>query len=249
MTRVTRALTASLASAAVLLSVAPAMASGTSGSSGTAESGAASQGNPAASSDALAKPYEGLPALPALPAEADEGGHGAKGEGPSWLRTGGRFAKADGSDVPVAVTYDSAVPAGAKVTVAQWLVDGRMSVRLWVDGVESKRSFGAHVHTKPCGAEPDDSGPHYQHKVDPVQPSVDPQFANPTNEIWLDFDSNARGEGRAESWQKWNFRAGQARSVVIHEHTTHTGEGHAGQAGDRLACVTVPFEPEAEAAS
>lgn len=246
MTRVTRALTASLASAAVLLSVAPAMASGTSGSSGTAESGAASQGNPAASSDALAKPYEGLPALPA---EAAEGGHGAKGEGPSWLRTGGRFAKADGSDVPVAVTYDSAVPAGAKVTVAQWLVDGRMSVRLWVDGVESKRSFGAHVHTKPCGAEPDDSGPHYQHKVDPVQPSVDPQFANPTNEIWLDFDSNARGEGRAESWQKWNFRAGQARSVVIHEHTTHTGEGHAGQAGDRLACVTVPFEPEAEAAS
>ena len=246
MTRVTRALTASLASAAVLLSVAPAMASGTSGSSGTAESGAASQGNPAASSDALAKPYEGLPTLLA---EAAEGGHGAKGEGPSWLRTGGRFAKADGSDVPVAVTYDSAVPAGAKVTVAQWLVDGRMSVRLWVDGVESKRSFGAHVHTKPCGAEPDDSGPHYQHKVDPVQPSVDPQFANPTNEIWLDFDSNARGEGRAESWQKWNFRAGQARSVVIHEHTTHTGEGHAGQAGDRLACVTVPFEPEAETAS
>lgn len=216
---VTRALTASAAVVAVLLPVAPAMASG-----------AEAQRDGA-------------------PPRLFEGGTGADKGGGSWIAAGGHFAEADGSRVPAAVTYDSAVPAGAGVTVAQRLVDGRMSVLLWVDGVESDRDFGAHVHTKPCGAEPGDSGPHYQHKVDPVQPSVDPDFAHPANEIWLDFDSDAEGEGHAKSQQKWNFRAGEARSVVIHEHTTHTGEGHAGQAGDRLACLTVPFESIAEAAS
>ncbi|WP_236073187.1 superoxide dismutase family protein [Streptomyces tardus] len=161
--------------------------------------------------------------------------------GGSWIAAGGSFEKAEGGRVPAAVTYDSAVPVGSGITVAQRLTGKGTGVMVWVDGLESDRSFGAHVHTKPCGARPDDSGPHYQHRVDPVQPSVDPAYANPRNEVWLDFDSDAEGSGRASAKQKWNFREGGARSVVIHEHSTHTEEGHAGQAGARLACVNVPF--------
>lgn len=209
MTGLTKAFTASAAVAAVLLSVAPATASGTMDKAGEARGGAGTDGG-------------------------------------SWIAAGGQFQKTEGDHVPTAVTYDSAVPVGADVTVVQRRVDGRMSVLLSVDGVESDRDFGAHVHTKPCGAKPEDSGPHYQHKVDPTQPSVDPEFANADNEVWLDFDSDAKGRGHARSQHTWDFRAGEARSVVIHEHTTHTGEGHAGQAGERLACLAVPFEPVAD---
>ncbi|MBB1256929.1 superoxide dismutase family protein [Streptomyces alkaliterrae] len=167
-------------------------------------------------------------------------------DGEHWLATGGHFQSADrrGGPVPAAVTYDRRVPEGAGVTVAQRLHEGgRTSVRLWVDGVEPGRIFGAHVHTKPCGKAPEASGPHYQDEVDPVQPSVDPRYANPDNEVWLDFKADRTGVARSSARQQWTFRPGEARSVVIHEHETHMGEGHAGQAGARLACVTVPFLP------
>ena len=218
----TRALLASVATVALLVPAAAATASGTSETT---------------DHEHKAPPRQESTAGATAP---DAVAGGAKGGG-AWIAAGGRFEKADGKRVPAAVTYDAAVPAGARVTVAQRLTEKGTAVELWVDGVESERSFGAHVHTKPCGADPDDSGPHYQHKVDPVQPSVDPRYANPRNEVWLDFDSDAKGAGHAKSQQKWNFRAGQARSVVIHEHSTHTEEGHAGQAGARLACLTVPF--------
>lgn len=222
MTVRTRALLASIATVALLVPAAAATASGTGETTDHEHKAPPSQ----------------APSNQAPPSQELAGG--AKGGG-AWIAAGGRFEKADGKRVPAAVTYDTAVPAGASVTVAQRLSGEGTSVELWVDGVESERSFGAHVHTKPCGADPDDSGPHYQHKADPVQPSVDPRYANPRNEVWLDFDSDAKGAGHAKSQQKWNFRAGQARSVVIHEHGTHAEEGHAGQAGARLACLTVPF--------
>jgi Cu-Zn family superoxide dismutase len=143
---------------------------------------------------------------------------------------------------PDAVTYDTRkVPAGADIRVVRRATRHATSVGVTVRGLRAHRTYGAHVHTKPCGTRPDDSGPHYQHVKDPVQPSTDPRYANPRNEVWLDFTTDAKGTGTASSRHAWNFRAGEARSIVLHETATHTGPGHAGQAGARLACVTVPL--------
>ncbi|MGI5341618.1 superoxide dismutase family protein [Streptomyces sp. CA-181903] len=142
-----------------------------------------------------------------------------------------------------AVTYaPDAVPGGARVRVAERPAHGggtRFVLRL--QGLPAGRTFGAHVHRQACGPKPDDAGPHYQNVKDPVQPSVDPAYANPRNEVWLDVTTDAHGAARAETAVAWRVRPGEARSVVLHEHATDTRAGHAGTAGARLACVTVPF--------
>lgn len=57
-----------------------------------------------------------------------------------------------------------------------------------------------------------------------------------------EFRHGARnGSGGILAEQNWTFREGEARSVVIHEHPTLTDPGEAGMAGERLACLTVPF--------
>ncbi|MET7766810.1 superoxide dismutase family protein [Streptomyces sp. NPDC005336] len=166
-----------------------------------------------------------------------------------------------------AVTYDKAlVPTTAVVVVAEMRIPhgmrdhdhhhemhdegqrdhrkpyGGTYVFLALRGVAPNHHFGIHVHTKPCGTTPDSSGPHYQNVKDPKQPSTNPKYANPRNEVWLDLTTNGRGDGRSQTVVKWHFRPGEARSVVIHEHATSTQAGKAGMAGDRVACVNVPFK-------
>ncbi|MFJ8912281.1 superoxide dismutase [Amycolatopsis sp. NPDC102389] len=115
------------------------------------------------------------------------------------------------------------------------------STAVLVTGLLPNREYGAHAHTKPCGATGDLAGPHYQNVEDPVKPSVDPAYANPRNEIWLDLTTDATGRGVAVSKVDWTFGDRRAHSIVIHETHTHTDPGHAGTAGARLACVTVDF--------
>ncbi|MCC5034790.1 superoxide dismutase family protein [Streptomyces sp. WAC 00631] len=184
------------------------------------------------------------------PAAARDAGT-PEGGGERTSRDAPRFSRvnAESGFAPVtplgpvgAVTYDTeAVPPGARIGVRQWTDPEGTTVWLRVSGLEPGRAYGAHVHTRPCGAEPDSSGPHYQHRRDPEQPSTDPRYANPDNEVWLDFTAGDSGDGAAEARQDWNFRPGEARSVVLHEHTTATEDGAAGTAGARLACFTVPF--------
>ncbi|WP_407566459.1 superoxide dismutase family protein [Streptomyces sp. 184] len=167
----------------------------------------------------------------------------APGDGPDVVAREAHFlppAKAAPGD---GLTYDPAlVPVGAGVNVLEVARDGRTSIRLGLTGLLPGRTYGAHVHTKPCGATPDLAGPHYQDEPDPVQPSVDPAYANPENEVWLDFTTDGRGNAYTSARQDWRFRAGEARSVVVHEHATMTHPGEAGMAGARLACLSVPFE-------
>ncbi|MFI1950830.1 superoxide dismutase family protein [Streptomyces xinghaiensis] len=184
------------------------------------------------------------------PAAARDAGP-SEGRGERTLPDAPRFSRvsAASSFAPVpphglanAVTYDTeAVPPGARIGVRQWTDPEGTTVRLRVSGLEPGRAYGAHVHTRPCGAGPDSSGPHYQDRRDPEQPSTDPRYANPDNEVWLDFTTDEAGDGAAEARQDWNFRPGEARSVVLHEHHTATEDGAAGTAGARLACFTVPF--------
>ncbi|WP_430791769.1 superoxide dismutase [Actinoplanes sp. G11-F43] len=140
--------------------------------------------------------------------------------------------------------YDhAAVPAGARaqVTVADH-TDG-VRVELLATGLQPGRHYGAHLHTGRCGGDPADAGPHYQHRLDPAagpgKPSVDPAYANPRNEVWLDLVAGADGAGRAVSTQEWDFDPARPPwSLVLHAEHTHTGPGVAGTAGARLACLT-----------
>jgi Cu-Zn family superoxide dismutase len=143
---------------------------------------------------------------------------------------------------PVA-TYDNAlVPAGATASVDATEGATSTSVTLTVTGLQPNRQYGAHAHTKPCGSDGKEAGPHFQFKPDPITPSVDPAYANNTNEIWLDFTTDATGSGRATSTVPWAFPTDRrAASVIIHAMPTATAPGTAGTAGNRAACITVGF--------
>ncbi|OKI05432.1 hypothetical protein A6A06_09875 [Streptomyces sp. CB02923] len=160
-----------------------------------------------------------------------------------------QFTKPNGAMLSRALTYDPRlVPVNSRVTVSERADGKRTRVGLRVADLVANRTYGAHVHTGTCGVRPDSSGPHYQHRKDPRTPSVNPAYANPRNEVWLDFTTNERGEGVAESRHAWRFRSGEARSVVIHERRTATGAGVAGTAGRVVACYSVPFNQSKEAA-
>ncbi|MFJ6630006.1 superoxide dismutase family protein [Streptomyces sp. NPDC091376] len=144
------------------------------------------------------------------------------------LRVHGRFAP-PGSFVPsTALTYDrTLVPAGAWIVVEQEAGRAGTVVRARVGGVKAGHAFGAHVHTEPCDAAPDRAGPHYRHHADPAG------VAEPANEVWLDFTTDATGQATVEARHDWGFRRGSANSLVLHQEQ--------GGAGARVACFTIPF--------
>ncbi|MEP6665974.1 MAG: superoxide dismutase [Nocardioidaceae bacterium] len=145
------------------------------------------------------------------------------------------------------ISYNTAfVPAGSSARVRGiYTGSGGTVVTLHVWGLVPNREYGAHAHRFVCGAtDPLAAGGHFQYNPDPVQPSVNPEFANPDNEIWLDFTTDGTGSGSAQTVVDWQFpnTAGQrAHSVVIHDHHTATGSGVAGTAGPRYGCLTVAF--------
>lgn len=146
-------------------------------------------------------------------------------------------------DGATAVTYDPAqVPAGASADVSSDRTNGHTKITASVKGLQPNRDYGAHVHTKPCGPTGEAAGPHFQEKADPVKPSVDPAYANPRNEVWLDLHTDAQGNGTATTEGDWSFDSrDDAKSFVIHETHTHTDPGKAGDAGGRLACLNTEF--------
>lgn len=159
----------------------------------------------------------------------------------SEVEQSGTLAAPDQADD--AYTYDqAAVPAETEMKVISTDTESGTNVELNVSGFPPNRAYGAHAHVNPCGAKPDAAGPHFQNKQDPVQPSVDPAFANPENEIWLDFETDATGAAAPTAQVPFDFTERAPASVVIHEQVTATWPGAAGTAGARVACLTVPFE-------
>jgi Cu-Zn family superoxide dismutase len=147
----------------------------------------------------------------------------------------------------MAITYAPAVvPPGATAALAITRTPYGMTVRLTAGGLVPRRAYGAHLHTEPCTGVPDAAGPHYQHMHDPKAgssppPPPDPAYANPRNEVWLDFTADATGVAGAVSEQRWAFDPGQRpRSLVLHADPTRTAVGVAGTAGARVACLTLP---------
>lgn len=161
---------------------------------------------------------------------------------PSAQPTGelGSGTFAESSEGAVAVTYDpTRVPEGSSAQVDLEEAEASTTVALSVEGLEPDMMYGAHVHVAACGEDPDDAGPHYQNEQDPETPSINQQYANPENEIWLDFSTDPEGNAEARSSVDWQLREGEGRSVVIHAMHTKTEEGEAGTAGDSLACITI----------
>lgn len=144
------------------------------------------------------------------------------------------------------ISYNTTfVPIGATARVREIATaSGSTIVTLQVRGLAPNREYGAHAHKFACGTtDPLAVGGHFQYGVDPVQPSIDPAFANPANEIWLDFTTDAEGNAAAQSLVSWQFPAGRrAQSVIVHDHHTASGTpGTAGTAGPRYGCLTVAF--------
>ena len=150
-----------------------------------------------------------------------------------------------------AVTYDvTQVPVGAEVTVRAVRTGSQKTVvTLHARGLLPNETYGAHAHYRACGATGGAAGAHYQNVPDPAAggsettASVDPAYANPGNEVWLDLVTNAAGNGRAQTVVDWTFRPtadGAARSVILHLNPTSTGGAvPPGNAGARLACVAI----------
>jgi Cu-Zn family superoxide dismutase len=139
-----------------------------------------------------------------------------------------------------AVTYNpKLVPVGAWAHVS---IADIAAVILTVNGMRPNYEYGAHLHTMACGQEAAMAGPHYQRRPDPAAsaspPSGNPAYANPQNEVWLDFTTDSQGTGISKSTQPWRFST-PARSLVIHADRTATTPGKAGMAGARLACLTL----------
>jgi len=168
---------------------------------------------------------------------AESGGEGSDVEGV--------LAPADRATT--AFTYNPALaPEGAELAVDVNSEGTTTVVDLEVAGLLPNRGYAAHAHVNPCGATGDAAGPHFQNNVDPAaapgKPSVDPAYANPQNEIWLDVRTDGDGDGEATAEVPFAFGDRAPASVVIHEaEVTATEAGKAGSAGARLACITVPF--------
>lgn len=147
--------------------------------------------------------------------------------------------RAEGALIP----YSSVIPAGATARVqAVYNASGSTVVTLHVWGLAPNTEYGAHAHVNACGTSGANAGPHFQNVQDPVVPSVNPTYANPRNEIWLDLTTDGDGNGTAQTRVLWQFGADRrAHSVIIHVEHTHTGPTDSGVAGTRLACLTVGF--------
>jgi Cu-Zn family superoxide dismutase len=167
----------------------------------------------------------------------------AAGYGPEAVASGTFLPFRPGS---TAITYDAAVvPPGATAEVAVSTARATTTVRLSATGLIPRRAYGAHLHTQPCTGLPAEAGPHYQHQKDPAAaaspPSVDPAYANPANEVWLDFTADTTGAVAVTSKVAWTFPNGEhARSLIVHAQQTKTAPGVAGTAGPRVACLTLP---------
>ena len=131
-------------------------------------------------------------------------------------------------------TYTGGEPFADATAVVQVTPRGNGSalVMLQVKNVDAAagRTFGAHVHTSPCGAVATDAGGHYQHAgLSTTLPLVD-------REVWLDVTIDDEGNGVAVAIRPWTVASTASRSVIIHADPTNATTG---VAGPRLACIDI----------
>src|SRR5262249_13063216 len=78
----------------------------------------------------------------------------------------------------------------------------------------------------------------------PFVPSSNPEYANPTNEIWLDVRTDATGSGTSHTTVPFTFTDRGPGSIVVHDQQQTTpGTGQANETNDRGACLTLKATP------
>jgi Cu/Zn superoxide dismutase len=119
---------------------------------------------------------------------------------------------------------------GAKIELKQIDADKSSVIEIRVSNLRNfaGRTVGAHVHAKPCAADPAASGPHY------ANPAGDKASALAAREIWLDFSVDSLGRGVGVAIFDFPVKAGDANSVVIHAESTNAVTGGAGA---RVMCT------------
>ncbi|MCE7010906.1 superoxide dismutase [Kibdelosporangium philippinense] len=126
-----------------------------------------------------------------------------------------------------AFSYSPAAPVGAELTAEILVTGDATNVQLTATGLLPNREYAVRAHTKPCGKSADDAGPRFQNRVDPRQPSVDPAYANPDNEIWLDLRTDHDGAAKPRTSVPFTLSERAPASFVVSESDT------------RLACFTL----------
>jgi superoxide dismutase, Cu-Zn family len=123
----------------------------------------------------------------------------------------------------------------ARAAATAFDVDGKLRIELTVTGFPASRPFGSHLHRLPC-EDTMKAGGHYQNMPFPTGGmATDPTYANATNEAWLDFTTNAAGEGERELTVDWIPRSGEARAIIFHDMLSGVG----GVSGAKLACLPI----------
>ena len=138
-----------------------------------------------------------------------------------------------------AVAYDPGlVPPGATARLTSFAVAGGLAIRLSVAGLVPRHMYGAHLHTGPCTATPERSGPPEPGpRASASAPSADPSSAGPRNEVWLDLTADRDGRATVTTVHQGPFAAeSPPRSLVLHAEPARTV---AGSAGAPVACLTV----------
>ncbi len=148
--------------------------------------------------------------------------------------------------VSQAITYNpDLAPIGAAMTASLIPTsDGSTRAELTVSGLLPDRGYAAQAHTRECGEAAAAAGPHFQDHIDPKatpqDPSSNPRYANPNNEIWLDVHTDSAGAGTSSTTLPFVLTDRAPGSIVMHEAMrTATDPGHAGAAGARVACLTL----------
>jgi Cu-Zn family superoxide dismutase len=146
-------------------------------------------------------------------------------------------------------TYNAALaPVGARLAATMIPAGESTTAELTVSGLLPNRGYSVHAHTYGCNTMPQAAGPHYQNRIDPAatsqNPSTNPEYANPRNEIWLDVRTDAAGSGTSRVTVPFVFTDRGPGSIVVHEAMqTEMGPGQAGTAGARIACLTLSAVP------
>lgn len=157
------------------------------------------------------------------------------------LSTSGKLAAP--SKATDAYTYDTKLaPAGAELAVEVKSAGDSSTFVLTATGLRPNRGYGAHAHVAECGSNGDLAGGHFQHHVSPTPDKPNPKYNNPQNEIWLDLQTDAKGNGTSTATVDYLVTdSKRPKSVVIHAAKKTGTEGDmAGEAGDRIACLTIP---------
>lgn len=127
------------------------------------------------------------------------------------------------------------IPASANAAAQAFDIDGKLRIQLAVAGFPAARTFGAHLHRLEC-EDPAKAGGHYQHVPFPEGGmATDPDYANSTNEAWLDFTTDDDGGAVSDLTLDWLPRSGEAKAIIIH----HMASGVGGVSGPKLACLPI----------